>query len=138
MVLYEGPSKVMPSWQRNVTTACSVVRVPSSHPFGRMPGEPQLISATEAVPLDYFTHFSRGDAGGLTICSWTLILRQKLSRETGQNSHTNVRLKSPVQCYTAVCIEVEGGSTSTRDLRVPMPKRGHTLGRRRRRRRRKS
>ena len=27
-----------------VTTACSVVRLPSSQPFGRTPGEPQLIS----------------------------------------------------------------------------------------------
>ena len=27
-----------------VTTACRVVRLPSSQPFGRTPGEPQLIS----------------------------------------------------------------------------------------------
>ena len=27
-----------------VTTACKVVRLPSSHPFGRIPGDPQLIS----------------------------------------------------------------------------------------------
>ena len=29
----------------NVTTACKVVLLPSSHPFGKIPGEPQLISA---------------------------------------------------------------------------------------------
>jgi hypothetical protein len=28
----------------NVTTACKVVLLPSSHPLGRIPGEPQLIS----------------------------------------------------------------------------------------------
>ena len=27
-----------------VTTACKVVLLPSSHPFGKIPGEPQLIS----------------------------------------------------------------------------------------------
>ena len=27
-----------------VTTACSVVLLPSNQPFGRIPGEPQLIS----------------------------------------------------------------------------------------------
>ena len=27
-----------------VTTACKVVRLPSSHPFGKIPGDPQLIS----------------------------------------------------------------------------------------------
>ena len=28
----------------NVTTACKVVLLPSNHPFGRIPGDPQLIS----------------------------------------------------------------------------------------------
>ena len=44
MVRYEGPSKVIPSWQRKVTTACKVVFWPSNHPLGKIPGEPQLIS----------------------------------------------------------------------------------------------
>ena len=37
---------ILSTWHRNVTTACRVVRDPSNHPFGKIPGDPQLISAT--------------------------------------------------------------------------------------------
>ena len=38
------PSNVIPLWHLNVTWALSVLRPPSKNPFGKMPGEPQLIS----------------------------------------------------------------------------------------------
>ena len=39
-------------WNLNVTTACSVVLLPSSQPLGRMPGEPQLISGEKFYHRD--------------------------------------------------------------------------------------
>ena len=35
-----------------VTTACSVVLLPSNHPFGKIPGEPQLISVKTITTIN--------------------------------------------------------------------------------------
>ena len=38
------PSKVIPLWHLNVICALSVLLPPSKNPFGKLPGDPQLIS----------------------------------------------------------------------------------------------